>query len=47
MKARQQATLAQAIAAREAMLDRLQWRLAKLRANLDKIAVANAAMARR
>jgi hypothetical protein len=35
----------QAIAAREAMLKRLAWQLAELRANLDKMAVANAAMA--
>jgi hypothetical protein len=37
--------LAQASAAREAVLDRLQWQLAELRANLDKLAQANAAMA--
>jgi hypothetical protein len=30
--------------AREAVLDRLAWQLAELRASLDKIAVANAAM---
>ena len=39
-KAREQA----AMAAREAVLDRLAWQLAELRASLDKIAVANAAM---
>jgi hypothetical protein len=33
------------MAAREAVLDRLQWQLAELRASLDKIASANAAMA--
>jgi hypothetical protein len=33
------------MAAREAVLDRLAWQLAELRANLDKIAVAQAAMA--
>src|SRR5262249_37153467 len=42
-KAREQAALAQAVAAREAV--RLAWQLAELRANLDKIAQANAAMA--
>ena len=40
-KAREQA----AVAAREAVLDRLAWQLAELRANLDKCAVAHAAMA--
>jgi hypothetical protein len=45
-KAREQAALAQAAAAREAVLGRLQWQIAELRASLDKIAVANAAMAR-
>jgi hypothetical protein len=40
-KAREQA----AVAAREAVLDRLQWQLAELRANLDRCAVAHAAMA--
>ena len=34
-----------ALAAREAVLDRLAWQIAELRAGLDKIAVANAAMA--
>jgi hypothetical protein len=34
-----------ALAAREAVLDRLQWHIAELRASLDKIAAANAAMA--
>ena len=43
-KARQQAAPAQAMAAREAVLDRLRWQLAELRANLDKIAIAPAAM---
>ena len=42
VQARQQAALAQAIAAREAVLDRLQWQVAELRANLEKIAQANA-----
>jgi hypothetical protein len=41
-KAREQAALAQAIAAREAVLDRLQWQLADLRASLDRCAVAHA-----
>jgi hypothetical protein len=40
-----QAALAQAIAAREAVLDRLQWQIAELRASLGKIAVAHEAMA--
>jgi hypothetical protein len=44
-KAREQAALAAATAAREAVLDRLQWQIAELRVNLDKIAVANAVMA--
>jgi hypothetical protein len=44
-KAREQAALAQAMAAREAVLDRLQWQIAELRASLDRCAVANAAMA--
>ncbi len=35
-KAREQAS----VAAREAVLDRLQWQLAELRANLEKIAAA-------
>jgi hypothetical protein len=33
------------MAAREAVLDRLQWQLAELRASLDRCAVAQAAMA--
>jgi hypothetical protein len=33
------------MAAREAVVDRLAWQMAELRANLDKMAVANAAMA--
>jgi hypothetical protein len=33
------------MAAREAVLDRLAWQIAELRASLDKMAVANAAMA--
>src|SRR5262249_9024689 len=44
-KAREQAALAQAIAAHAAVLARLQWQLAELNASLDKIAQANAAMA--
>jgi hypothetical protein len=40
-QAREQA----AMAAREAVLDRLQWQIAELRASLDKIVVASAAMA--
>jgi len=40
------AALAQATAAREAVLDRLQWQLAELRASLDRCAVAHEAMAR-
>jgi hypothetical protein len=44
-KARQQAALAQAVAAREAALDRLTWQVAELRTHLDKLAAANAAMA--
>ena len=43
-KARQQAALAQATAAREAVLDRLQWQLAELRASLERAAVAHEAM---
>jgi len=39
------AALALATAAREAVLDRLQWQMAELRANLDRCAVAHAAMA--
>jgi hypothetical protein len=31
--------------AREAVLDRLAWQIAELRASLDKIAAANAAIA--
>jgi hypothetical protein len=44
LKARQQAALAQATAAREAVLDRLQWQLAELRASLERAAVAHEAM---
>jgi len=44
--AAREAALAQANAAREAVLDRLAWQIAELRANLDKCAVAHAAMAR-
>jgi hypothetical protein len=40
-KARSQA----ALAAREAVLDRLAWQIAELRAGLDRCAVAHAAMA--
>jgi hypothetical protein len=40
-KAREQA----ATSAREAVLDRLAWQIAELRVSLNKIAVANAAMA--
>jgi hypothetical protein len=39
-KARQEATLA----AREAVLDRLQWQLAELRASLDRCTAAHEAM---
>jgi hypothetical protein len=42
---RAKAREAAALAAREAVVDRLAWQLAELRANLDKMAVANAAMA--
>ena len=42
---RAKARQAAAVAAREAVLDRLAWQIAELRANLDKMAVANAAMA--
>jgi hypothetical protein len=42
--AREQAALAQAVAAREAVLDRLQWQIESLRANLEKVAVAQAAI---
>ena len=41
MKARQQAALAQAAA----VLERLQWQFAELRASFDKIAAAHDAMA--
>ena len=44
-KAREQAALVQAAAAREAMFDRLAWQVAELRAHLDRLAAANAAMA--
>jgi hypothetical protein len=44
-KAREQAALAAATAAKEAVLDRLQWQLAELRASLDRCAAVNAAMA--
>ena len=44
-KAREQAALAQAIAAREAVLDRLQWQIVELRASLDRCAMTHAAMA--
>jgi flavin-binding protein dodecin len=43
-KARQEAALAQAIAAREAVLDRLAWQVAELRASLDRCAVAHEVM---
>jgi hypothetical protein len=33
------------VAAREAVLDRLAWQIAELRASLDQCAVAHAAMA--
>jgi hypothetical protein len=39
-KARQEAALAQVMASKEAVLDRLQWQIESLRANLDKIVVA-------
>ena len=42
---REQAALAQAMAAREAVLGRLAWQLAELRASLDRCAVAHAVMA--
>jgi hypothetical protein len=42
---RAKAREAAALAAREVVLDRLAWQIAELRANLDKMAVANAAMA--
>jgi hypothetical protein len=35
----------QAAAAREAVLARLAWQIAELRANLEKVAIAHAAMA--
>ena len=41
-KARQQAALAQAVAAREAVLDRLAWQVAELRASLDQCAMHEA-----
>jgi hypothetical protein len=44
-KAREAAALGAAMVAREAVLDRLAWQLAELRASLDRVAVANAAMA--
>jgi hypothetical protein len=40
-KAREQAALAAATAAREAVLDRLDWQLAELRASLERCAVAH------
>ena len=39
------AALAAAMAAREAVLDRLAWQIAELRASLERCAVAHAAMA--
>jgi hypothetical protein len=44
--ARQQAAQAHAVAAREAVLDRLAWQIDSLRANLEKAAAWNAVMAR-
>src|SRR5262249_50272046 len=45
-KAREQAALLSTAAAREAVLDRLAWQIAELRASLDKCAAAHEAMAR-
>jgi hypothetical protein len=36
----------QAVATREAVFSRLEWQLAELRANIEKMAAANAIMAR-
>jgi hypothetical protein len=44
-KARQQVAQTQAVAAREAVFDRLRWQVAELRTHLDRLAAANAAMA--
>jgi len=43
-KARQQAALSAAMAARLAMLDRIEWQLAELRRDLDRAAAAHEAM---
>jgi len=43
-KARQQAALFAAVAARLAMLDRIEWQLAELRRDLDRAAAAREAM---
>jgi hypothetical protein len=43
-KAREQAALAAATAAREAVLDRMAWQLAELRASLDRCAAAHELM---
>ena len=44
-QAAREAVLAQAVAAREAVLDRLAWQIAELRASLDRCAIAHAVMA--
>ena len=44
-QAREREAMAAAAAAREAMLDRLEWQLAELRACIDRAAMANAVMA--
>ena len=43
-KARQHAALFAAVAARLAMLDRIEWQLAELRRDLDRAAAAREAM---
>lgn len=43
-KAREQAVLAAATVTRNAVLDRLDWQLAELRASLDRTAAAHAIM---
>ena len=45
-KARQEACVRLTVAARAAVLDRLAWQIAELRASLDRCAVAHAVMAR-
>jgi hypothetical protein len=44
-KARERAALAAAMAAREAVLDRLAWQIAELRSSVERAAVAHAAVA--